>query len=176
MDGFHPVNAGNLYLGTPIHVPATPSGCMALLRAYDVDPSGKEAVVKLGAPFHIDFESERTGDAVKIDPTKIRIRGAGGEIYTHLNGAVPEAEVVSSKTDNGKGARPVGELVPIPDTDTLNRIANKVPTLGIQIGYYPIAKGATLLLARKFSGSRFFNWVNGNGATMDAANPTIVSP
>jgi methylenetetrahydrofolate dehydrogenase (NADP+) / methenyltetrahydrofolate cyclohydrolase len=45
VDGFHPVNAGNLYLGTPIHVPATPSGCMELLAAYDVEPSGKEAVV-----------------------------------------------------------------------------------------------------------------------------------
>jgi methylenetetrahydrofolate dehydrogenase (NADP+)/methenyltetrahydrofolate cyclohydrolase len=45
VDGFHPVNAGNLYLGTPIHVPATPLGCMELLRAYDVDPAGKEAVV-----------------------------------------------------------------------------------------------------------------------------------
>ena len=45
VDGFHPVNAGNLYLGTPIHVPATPSGCMELLAAHDIDPSGKEAVV-----------------------------------------------------------------------------------------------------------------------------------
>jgi methylenetetrahydrofolate dehydrogenase (NADP+)/methenyltetrahydrofolate cyclohydrolase len=45
VDGFHPVNAGNLYLGTPIHVPATPSGCMALLAEYGVDPAGKEAVV-----------------------------------------------------------------------------------------------------------------------------------
>jgi methylenetetrahydrofolate dehydrogenase (NADP+) / methenyltetrahydrofolate cyclohydrolase len=45
VDGFHPVNAGNLYLGTPIHVPATPSGCMELLRAYGIDPKGKEAVV-----------------------------------------------------------------------------------------------------------------------------------
>ena len=45
VDGFHPVNAGNLYLGTPIHVPATPSGCMELLAAYGVDPLGKEAVV-----------------------------------------------------------------------------------------------------------------------------------
>ena len=45
VDGFHPFNAGNLYLGTPIHVPATPSGCMELLRAYDIDPAGKEAVV-----------------------------------------------------------------------------------------------------------------------------------
>jgi len=45
VDGFHPLNAGNLYLGTPIHVPATPSGCMELLAAYAIDPKGKEAVV-----------------------------------------------------------------------------------------------------------------------------------
>ena len=45
VDGFHPVNAGNLYLGTPLHVPATPSGCMELLAAYGVDPEGKNAVV-----------------------------------------------------------------------------------------------------------------------------------
>jgi methylenetetrahydrofolate dehydrogenase (NADP+)/methenyltetrahydrofolate cyclohydrolase len=45
VDGIHPVNAGNLYLGTPLHVPATPAGCMELLAAYGVDPTGKEAVV-----------------------------------------------------------------------------------------------------------------------------------
>ncbi len=45
VDGFHPVNAGHLYLGTPLHVPATPLGCMALLDAYGIDPSGAEAVV-----------------------------------------------------------------------------------------------------------------------------------
>jgi methylenetetrahydrofolate dehydrogenase (NADP+)/methenyltetrahydrofolate cyclohydrolase len=45
VDGFHPVNAGHLYLGTPLHVPATPAGCMELLAAYSVDPVGKEAVV-----------------------------------------------------------------------------------------------------------------------------------
>jgi methylenetetrahydrofolate dehydrogenase (NADP+)/methenyltetrahydrofolate cyclohydrolase len=45
VDGFHPVNAGNLYLGTPLHVPATPAGCMALLSEYGVDPKGTNAVV-----------------------------------------------------------------------------------------------------------------------------------
>jgi methylenetetrahydrofolate dehydrogenase (NADP+)/methenyltetrahydrofolate cyclohydrolase len=45
VDGIHPVNAGNLYLGTPLHVPATPAGCMELLAAHGVDPAGKEAVV-----------------------------------------------------------------------------------------------------------------------------------
>jgi methylenetetrahydrofolate dehydrogenase (NADP+)/methenyltetrahydrofolate cyclohydrolase len=45
VDGFHPVNAGNLYLGTPLHVPATPVGCMELLAEYGIDPAGTEAVV-----------------------------------------------------------------------------------------------------------------------------------
>jgi methylenetetrahydrofolate dehydrogenase (NADP+)/methenyltetrahydrofolate cyclohydrolase len=45
VDGFHPVNAGNLYLGTPLHVPATPAGCMRLLVEHGIDPAGKEAVV-----------------------------------------------------------------------------------------------------------------------------------
>ena len=45
VDGIHPVNAGHLYLGTPLHVPATPAGCMELLAAYGVDPAGKDAVV-----------------------------------------------------------------------------------------------------------------------------------
>ena len=45
VDGFHPVNAGHLYLGTPLHVPATPAGCMELLAEYGVDPAGRNAVV-----------------------------------------------------------------------------------------------------------------------------------
>ncbi len=45
VDGIHPLNAGSLYLGTPLHVPATPAGCMELLAAYGIDPAGKEAVV-----------------------------------------------------------------------------------------------------------------------------------
>ena len=45
VDGFHPVNAGTLYLGTPLHVPATPAGCMELLREHGIDATGREAVV-----------------------------------------------------------------------------------------------------------------------------------
>ncbi len=45
VDGIHPVNAGYLYRGAPLHVPATPAGCMELLTAYGVDPTGKQAVV-----------------------------------------------------------------------------------------------------------------------------------
>ncbi len=45
VDGFHPFNAGQLYLGRPTHVPATPLGVMALLAEYAVPLDGARAVV-----------------------------------------------------------------------------------------------------------------------------------
>jgi methylenetetrahydrofolate dehydrogenase (NADP+) / methenyltetrahydrofolate cyclohydrolase len=45
VDGLHMINAGHLYLGTPLHVPATAWGCMELLDEYGVEVSGAEAVV-----------------------------------------------------------------------------------------------------------------------------------
>lgn len=45
VDGFHPFNAGHLYLGNPTHVPATPLGVMTLLEEYDVELQGADAVV-----------------------------------------------------------------------------------------------------------------------------------
>jgi methylenetetrahydrofolate dehydrogenase (NADP+) / methenyltetrahydrofolate cyclohydrolase len=45
VDGFHPFNAGQLYLGEPTHVPATPLGILALLDEYAVELQGARAVV-----------------------------------------------------------------------------------------------------------------------------------
>ena len=45
VDGFHPANAGQLYLDEPTFVPATPLGIMALLEEYDVPLEGVRAVV-----------------------------------------------------------------------------------------------------------------------------------
>jgi methylenetetrahydrofolate dehydrogenase (NADP+) / methenyltetrahydrofolate cyclohydrolase len=45
VDGFHPLNAGALYLGQPRLVPATPLGVMRLLEEYDVQTSGAQALV-----------------------------------------------------------------------------------------------------------------------------------
>ena len=39
----------------------------------------------------------------------------------------------------------------------------------------PLSVGATLLLARKFSASRFFNWIKDHQATIAAGNPTTIS-
>ena len=45
VDGFHPLNAGQLYLGRPTLVPATPLGIMALLAEHRIPLDGARAVV-----------------------------------------------------------------------------------------------------------------------------------
>ena len=45
VDGIHPLNAGQLYLGRPTLVPATPLGIMALLEEYAVPLAGADSVV-----------------------------------------------------------------------------------------------------------------------------------
>jgi methylenetetrahydrofolate dehydrogenase (NADP+)/methenyltetrahydrofolate cyclohydrolase len=45
VDGFHPISAGNLFLGRPGFRPCTPAGVMRLLDDYRVSLSGRRAVV-----------------------------------------------------------------------------------------------------------------------------------
>jgi methylenetetrahydrofolate dehydrogenase (NADP+)/methenyltetrahydrofolate cyclohydrolase len=45
VDGFHPFNAGQLYLGRPTLVPATPRGVLTLLDEYEIPLDGARAVV-----------------------------------------------------------------------------------------------------------------------------------
>ena len=45
VDGFNPINAGNMYLGNDAICPCTPRGIMYLLSYYHIDVEGKECVV-----------------------------------------------------------------------------------------------------------------------------------
>lgn len=45
VDGFHPENLGRLVRGLPGLRPCTPAGIMEMLDAYDIDVSGKNAVI-----------------------------------------------------------------------------------------------------------------------------------
>lgn len=45
VDGFHPINVGNMMLNIPGFVPATPQGIVELLRRYKIETSGKNCVV-----------------------------------------------------------------------------------------------------------------------------------
>ncbi len=45
VDGFHPINMGNLALGLPGFVSATPKGIMMLLEHFNIETAGKNAVI-----------------------------------------------------------------------------------------------------------------------------------
>lgn len=45
VDGFHPVNVGNLSIGRPGYVSCTPAGIIQLLKRSDIEIEGKECVV-----------------------------------------------------------------------------------------------------------------------------------
>ncbi len=45
VDGFHPLNVGQLFLNNPQSLPCTPHGIMRLLAEHQIDVAGKHAVV-----------------------------------------------------------------------------------------------------------------------------------
>lgn len=45
VDAFHKANVGRIMIGDYDFLPCTPAGVMELLKAYDIDPDGKECVV-----------------------------------------------------------------------------------------------------------------------------------
>ncbi|MFM2225717.1 MAG: bifunctional methylenetetrahydrofolate dehydrogenase/methenyltetrahydrofolate cyclohydrolase FolD [Bacteroidota bacterium] len=45
VDGFHPINLGKLMLGEDTFIPATPMGIMEMLKRYQIETKGKNAVV-----------------------------------------------------------------------------------------------------------------------------------
>ena len=45
VDGFHPINVGNLYVGKKAFVPCTPAGCIELIKRTGTEIKGREAVV-----------------------------------------------------------------------------------------------------------------------------------
>ncbi len=45
VDGFHPINFGRMAQGMPCYIPATPYGMLQMLERYNIETSGKHAVV-----------------------------------------------------------------------------------------------------------------------------------
>ena len=58
VDGFHPLNIGNMVLGFPAFISATPFGILLLLQHYKIEASGKNVVIigrsnNVGTPLSI---------------------------------------------------------------------------------------------------------------------------
>ena len=66
VDGLHPVNLGRLMLGTPVVLPCTPAGIVALLSAHYVPVEGRHVVVigrglTIGRPLSVLLSLKRPG-------------------------------------------------------------------------------------------------------------------
>ena len=71
VDGFHPVNVGNMMIGRPGFLPCTPHGIIVLLRKMGIETSGKHAVVIgrsniVGKPVSILLARKETNCTVTI--------------------------------------------------------------------------------------------------------------
>jgi methylenetetrahydrofolate dehydrogenase (NADP+)/methenyltetrahydrofolate cyclohydrolase len=139
VDGFHPMNAGRLYLGRPTLVPGTPLGIMRLLAEYEIETKGAHAVVVgrsaiVGKPMaHLLLQAHatvtichsRTVDMQKHTLDADILVAAAGQL--HLIGAdmvkagATVVDVGMNRTDDGlfgdvdpSAADIAGHLTPVP--------------------------------------------------------------
>jgi methylenetetrahydrofolate dehydrogenase (NADP+)/methenyltetrahydrofolate cyclohydrolase len=89
VDGFHPLNAGLLAMGTPRFVPCTPQGIRALLEASRIETRGADAVV-LG-------RSQIVGKPMAL---LLLQKGPGGDAtVTVCHTATRDAAVITRRAD-----------------------------------------------------------------------------
>ena len=71
VDGFHPVNVGNLMIGRKAFLPCTPHGVIVLLEKMNIETSGKHYVIIgrsniVGKPLAILMSSKKVNSTVTI--------------------------------------------------------------------------------------------------------------
>jgi methylenetetrahydrofolate dehydrogenase (NADP+)/methenyltetrahydrofolate cyclohydrolase len=127
VDGFHPQNAGLLYLGEPFLVPATPSGVMVMLAEHGVELKGKEAVVIgrseiVGKPMAMMLLAEhatvtichsRTEDlASQTRRADVLVAAVGRERLVTADMVKPGAVVVDVAMNRNAAGKLVGDVDP----------------------------------------------------------------
>lgn len=93
VDGFHPTNFGKMALDMESFIPATPYGIMELLRRYQIDISGKHAVVIgrshiVGRPMSILLSRKSSPGNATVTLTHSRTK--------NLSAITKEADIVVS--------------------------------------------------------------------------------
>ncbi len=110
VDGFHPVNVGNLVIGKKAFLPCTPHGIIVLLQKMGIETSGKHAVVIgrsniVGKPVSLLLARKETNCTVTICHTGTKnmaeitrqadiIIAASGHPHTVTKDMVKEGAVV----------------------------------------------------------------------------------
>ena len=174
VDGFHPVNVGELLIGTGQgFAPCTPAGVMELLRAYDVDTRGKDVVVigrstivgkpmaallvQAGADATVTVCHSRTRDlAAHTRRADILVAAIGRARFVTADMVKPGAVVVDvgiNRVDDANakgGSRLVGDV----DFDAVREVASLVTPVPGGVGPMTIAMllANTVRAARRTTG------------------------
>lgn len=158
VDGFHPVNVGNLVIGKKAFLPCTPHGIIVLLQKMGIETSGKHAVVIgrsniVGKPVAILLARRETNCTVTICHTGTKnladftrhadiIIAASGHPHTVTADMVKEGAVVIDVGVNRvpdatkkKGYRLIGDC----DFDTIKEKASYITPVPGGVGPMTIA-------------------------------------
>jgi 5,10-methylene-tetrahydrofolate dehydrogenase/methenyl tetrahydrofolate cyclohydrolase len=158
VDGFHPVNIGALAMKgrQPTFTPATPTGCMTLIREADIDVSGKKAVVLgrsniVGMPMALMLNNanatvtichSRTPNTPElVRQADILIAAIGRPEYVKADWLKPGAVVIDVGTnkvdapETERGYRWVGDV----EFDTAKEVAGAITIVPGGVGPLTIA-------------------------------------
>lgn len=120
VDGFHPINVGNLMIGDESLLPCTPAGCIELIKRTGIDMAGKHAVVIgrsniVGKPVSMLLQREhatvtmchsRTANMREItklaDILVVAIGRANFVDHTYVKPGAVVIDVGMNRLDNGK--------------------------------------------------------------------------
>lgn len=100
VDGFHPLNLGNMVLGLPAFVSATPLGIMHLLDHYKIETEGKRAVVvgrsnNLGTPVSLLLSRHNRNATVTLCHSRTRDLAAVCREADILIAAIGKAGIIT---------------------------------------------------------------------------------
>lgn len=161
VDGFHPLNMGQLFSGEPNLIPCTPYGIMKMFDAYDVDLTGKNAVVVgrsniVGKPMAqlllmanatVTITHSKTVDLEKItQQADILVVAIGRGHYITKKHVKPGAVVI----DVGMNRSPAGKLIGDVAFDEVKEVASLITPVPKGVGPMTI----TMLMEQTIANAR----------------------
>jgi methylenetetrahydrofolate dehydrogenase (NADP+)/methenyltetrahydrofolate cyclohydrolase len=150
VDGFHPVNVGNLVADIPGPRACTPAGIMQMLRRYDISVSGKKAVVVgrsdiVGKPMALLLLHQNATVTICHSKTKdlagecrradILVAAMGRAAFITKDFIQPGATVI----DVGMNRKPDGKLIGDVDPDAVKELAGAYTPVPGGVGPLTIA-------------------------------------
>src|SRR6202049_467518 len=150
VDGFHPVNVGNLVADIPGPRACTPAGIMQMLRRYDISVAGKKAVVVgrsdiVGKPMALLLLHQNATVTICHSKTKdlagecrradILVAAMGRAAFIAKDFIQPGATVI----DVGMNRKPDGKLIGDVDPDAVKELASAYTPVPGGVGPLTIA-------------------------------------